>query len=140
MLLYADGEGRLLRVLKTAEERARYGAPDGYAESLEMDPDTNPLIARHIDTAWNDVRLRDGVLTYKGQPVPVNPPGAAWQARAEGEDAKARILEALDATLADYDAALSHWATLTNAQRNAVLERVVRVQVQVLRYHRRELL
>ncbi|MFA6270879.1 MAG: hypothetical protein WC657_06775 [Candidatus Paceibacterota bacterium] len=55
-------------------------------------------------------------------------------------DAKARILEAIDGAIADYDAALAVWATLTAAQQKAVLKRLVQVQTQLLRYHRRELL
>lgn len=138
MRIYADGAGHLLRVCRTAEEEAHYGVPETYAESLEIDPDTNPHIIRHVDVDWNDVRLSGGVLTYNGQPVTVNAPGPAWRAAQEQADARARILAAIDAALDDYDAALAHWDTLTQAQLKAVVKRLVEVQVQLLRYHRRE--
>lgn len=140
MILYADGEGRLMRLLRTAEDMVEYGAPDHFAESLEIDPEANPLVVRHIDTAWNDVRLSGGVLTYRGQPVPVNPPGAAWQTRAEAKDARGRLLATIDGALSDYDAALSRWDTLTQVQLKAVVLRNVQVLYQLLRYHRREVL
>lgn len=140
MRVYADAAGRLVRVCRTAEEAAHYGPPAGYAESLEIDPETNPHILRHLDVDWNDVRLQGGVLTFKGQPVTVHPPSFAGQACVEAEDARTRILAAIESALADYDMALSHWDTLTQAQLKAVVKRLVQVQYQLLRYHRREVL
>jgi hypothetical protein len=140
MRIYADGAGHLLRVCRTAEEEAHYGVPETYAESLEIDPDTNPHIIRHVDVDWNDVRLSGGVLTYNGQPVTVNAPGAAGQARAEAEDARCRLLAAIGGAMADYDQAITHWDTLTQAQLKAVVRRNVEVLYQLLRYHRREVL
>jgi len=58
--------------------------------------------------------------------------------RVDAEDAKARILAAIDAALADYAAALERWDVLTVTQQKAVLRRLVEVQAQLLRYHRRE--
>jgi hypothetical protein len=140
VILYADAAGRLVRVVRTEEERAHYGPPPEYAESLEIDPETNPLIIRHVDVDWDDVRLSGGALTYHEQPVTVNLPGPAWVARVEAENAKERLLEVIDGALADYDAALAHWDTLTQAQLKAVVKRNAEVLVKVLRYHRRELL
>ena len=57
---------------------------------------------------------------------------------AEAGDAKSRLLSAIDVALADYDAALSRWDVLTPVQQKAVLRRLVEVQAQLLRYHRRE--
>ena len=138
MLIYADTSGHLVRVLKMDDEIVQYGPPSSYAETLEIDADTNPQLVQRIDTAWNDVRLVSGVLTYKGTPVTVNPPGPAWLARVDAEDAKTRILAAIDAALADYAAALDRWDVLTAAQQKAVLRRLVETQAQLLRYHRRE--
>ena len=138
MFIYADADGCLMRVLKTDDEIAQYGPPGSYAEELEIDADTNPQILQRIDTAWNDVRLVGGMLTYKGAPIAVNPPGPTWLVQAETIDAKSRILTAIDAALTDYAAALERWDVLTAAQQKAVLRRLVEVQAQLLRYHRRE--
>ena len=59
-------------------------------------------------------------------------------ADTEAGDAKARILAAIDAALADYAAALERWDVLTAAQQKAVLRRLVETQAQLLRYNRRE--
>ncbi len=59
---------------------------------------------------------------------------------AEDSDARTRILAAIDAALADYDAALAAWDKLTAAQQKAMVKRNVEVLVQLLRYHRRELI
>ena len=59
-------------------------------------------------------------------------------AAAEATDAKARILAAIDSALTDYAAALERWDVLTAVQQKAVLRRLVEVQAQLLRYHRRE--
>lgn len=140
MWIYAGSDGRLVRVCKTEDEFMRYGPPVAYTESLEVDPDTNSLIGSRIDVASNDVRLSGGILSYKGQALTVNPPSAEWVARTDADDAKERILAAIDTALADYANALAAWATLTVPQQKAVLRRLVEVQVQLLRYHRRELL
>jgi len=145
MILYADAAGALIRVTTDADQDAKFGPPDVYAESLEIDPDTNPqivaaLMGRLPNVLWQDIRLLSGVLSYKGTVTTVNPPGPAWQAQVEAEDAKAHILEAIDGALADYAAVLAHWDALTQAQLKAVVKRNTEVLVQLLRYHRRELL
>lgn len=145
MRIYADAAGTLLRVTADDEQDATYGPPEGYAEVLEVDPDTNPQIVAALTgqlrgVRWQDVRLSGGVLSHKGQPVTVNPPGGAWRAAEERADAQARILAAIDSALGDYEQALSHWDGLTQAQLKAVVKRLVQVQVQLLRYHRREVL
>jgi len=139
--LYADGEGRILRCEYDALTAEAVGEPDpltGVAETLDIANDTNERLVAVQD--WSAFRLVAGVLTYKGQVVPVHPPGPAWRAAQEQADARARILAAIDAALDDYDAALAHWDTLTQAQLKAVVKRLVQVQVQLLRYHRREVL
>ena len=85
-------------------------------------------------------RLSAGVLTREGNLVMLNPPSITWQAQIEATDSKAHILEETNAALTDYEAALIRWDTLTTVQQKAVLRRLVQVQVQLLRYHRRELL
>ena len=143
MFLYAGTTGALLRMNVSDEDLAMFGIPDGCTETLEFDPETNPQIVAALTgqvhgVLWQDIRLSGGVLSHKGTPVTVNPPGPAWLARVDAEDAKARILAAIDAALADYAAALDRWDVLTTVQQKAVLRRLVEVQAQLLRYHRRE--
>lgn len=104
MLIYALADGSLTRVLKTDAEIKQYGPPDEYAEVLELDPATNPLIVRRIDTSWNDTRLIGGVLTYKGSVIAINPPGDEWLAveRERGSESVA--------------ASIPSWATWTEAE------------------------
>ncbi len=110
MIIYSDSNGELVRVLKTQQEIVIYGPPDVYEYELELDPDTNPLIVNHIDTAWNDVLLIDGVLTYQGAEVAVNPPGQAWIERLREEAAETTI------------ANLPAWAKWTADQMEAYVE------------------
>ena len=140
MRIYADLAGCLLCAQRDGDG---IQAPAVYAESLDIDPATNAEIVAALTgqlhgVLWQDIRLSGGVLSHKGTSVVVNPPGPARLARVDAEDAKARILAAIDAALADYAAALERWDVLTVTQQKAVLRRLVEVQAQLLRYHRRE--
>lgn len=101
MLIYSLSDGTLIRVLKTEREIASIGPPNTYTYELELDPETNPIILNHIDAAWNETTLIDGVLAYQGNPVTVHPPGQAWNERLRQEQS-------------DSDAAnIPGWATWT---------------------------
>lgn len=139
MRLYADGDGRLIRAVKTDEEMAQYGAPDKAVYTLEVDAETNPQVMKYVDTAWKDVHLQDGALTYYGTPVPINPPSRSFVVRVEAADAADRLVDTIDGVLDAFAVALGHWDTLTIAEVKKLVRRLVEVQIQVLRYHRREL-
>jgi hypothetical protein len=154
MIIYALSNGTLTRVLKTQAEIDAFGAPDVYTYELELDPETNPLIVNHIDTAWNDVTLIDDVLAYRGTPVPVNPPGRAWADRLREEAAETAVAnipgwatwteaEALAWHDTNITTPLSNVPTVTTANAVAVLQGIVdllrdytavedRAQVQML--------
>lgn len=104
MQIYSNALGELIRVLKTQAEIEQHGPPGLYVEMLELDPETNPLIVNHIDTAWDDTRLSGGVLTYLGVEVPVNPPGQAWIERLREEAAETSV------------ASIPGWATWTEEE------------------------
>jgi len=104
MKLYADETGGLIRVLKTAQEEAQYGSPELYTSMLENDPATNPLVLHYVSTDWNNTKLLDGVLTYKGNPVKINPPGAVWLAAIKEQESEGKA------------AAIPGWATWTEQE------------------------
>jgi hypothetical protein len=87
--LYADANGVLLRaVLSDAEEERFPDPPNDTAEMLEIDADTNPQIVAALtghlpEILWQDVRLSGGILSYKGQPVTVAMPSAAYSERQQ---------------------------------------------------------
>ena len=104
MKIYANITGELIRILKTEAEETQYGAPDTYISMIEIDAATNQHIVNHIDTAWNDTKLLDGVLYYRDNPVTVNPPGTAWFAAIREQEAESKA------------SAIPGWATWTEQE------------------------
>ena len=90
MRLYADTAGEFIRVLKTDAEEALFGIPEFYASMLEIDATTNQHVVNYIDTDWNNTRLLNGVLYYNGNPVTINPPGAARLAAIREQEAEGK--------------------------------------------------
>jgi len=140
-IIYADNVGNILGLWQPEGDGTMPDpSPPEHVEALTFDPYQNLDLLMEIAGEPTKFRLLAGVLTRDGNLVVMNPPSAIWQAQIEATDAKIRILEAINTALADYEAALAHWDTLTMAQQKAVLRRLIQVQMQLLRYHRRELL
>jgi hypothetical protein len=56
--------------------------------------------------------------------------GETWESR---KTSRTEIAAMIDAAIADYQTALTNWATLTAAQQKAVLRRLVEVDIRVLK-------
>ena len=104
MKIYANETGEFVRILKTYAEETQYGVPDDYTSMIEVDAETNQHIVNHIGTDWNNTKLLDGVLYYKGSPVMVNPPGAAWLAAIKMQESEGKA------------AAIPNWSTWTEQE------------------------
>lgn len=74
--VYGSGDGMILRVLRTREDLVRFPTPpEGALHVLDLDFNTNPEIARCIDTDHNRCRVLDGQFIYNGVPMTINTPG-----------------------------------------------------------------
>ncbi len=87
MRIYARADGIVIRLLTTPEEEANYpNAPEGTAETLEVDAETNPRlleINKGADGGVNALRLQAGVVYLNGQPLAVNAAGTAYGERRQ---------------------------------------------------------
>jgi len=104
MKIYSDTTGALVRVVKNDLEEQAFGPLPAYEWEKEIDPATNQHIVNHIDTDWNNTKLLNGVLYYNGNPVTINPPGAAWLAAIREEEAESKA------------SAIPGWATWTEQE------------------------
>ncbi|MCK9357096.1 MAG: hypothetical protein M0R22_08160 [Dehalococcoidia bacterium] len=112
---------------------------DGLVEGVDFAVNLTTSTVRRLRTFGRD--LLTFVVQYEDHAEEIAAREALLnEANTEGTDAKARILEQIDAALAEYAAALAGWDKLTTAQVKVVVKRLVQVQVQILRYHKRELL
>ncbi len=124
MILYADKSGAIIRLVQTAQEARDYpDAPPGTVESLEIDPATNPQLAKSLATSTDGWSLVKGQLSFKGELVQVAPASKAVSERASA----LQLAQALDA----YLGLLSPTAAQTTAAVK-VIARLVLVVVRLL--------
>lgn len=87
--LYANAGGVVLRVVTSAAQEERYGAPPGTALQLAFDTATNPDRLPHLLAHRGRYLLAAGPptrLLLDGAPVALNPPGPLAQLRAKCHD------------------------------------------------------
>ena len=105
MLIYSDEQGDILLVVMTKTVAGEpHITPSVYAEVLEIDPATNQHIVNHIDVDYTLVSLLDGVLSYDGNIIVINPPGAEW------------LEEIIEEQSEDDVIAIPGWSTWTEEQ------------------------
>lgn len=61
-------------------------------ETTDIDPEVNISVFEQYAQDHNNHEIIAGVLYYQGSPVTINPFGAAWLARLNKKEAKARFL------------------------------------------------
>jgi hypothetical protein len=78
--LYADNDGRLLRLLKDEVEERRFpAAPSGTTTTIEFDEEENASVLQALAEDWNSHAVSGGVLVRNHLPVALAENGQGFQ-------------------------------------------------------------
>ena len=91
-LLRANNSGELLQILDE-EHRNRVDVPEGTVYELEVDDETNASLLDDLTRDIDSYRLADGILTYNGVAVRIQPPSAIRQRLLTLREANQQLLD-----------------------------------------------
>lgn len=78
MKIYANANGNILRVLSNDAEERMFGPPDGYADMVELDEDTNAAVVAELRPDPSRFTVANGKLKKNGQNVTLAAQGSRY--------------------------------------------------------------